>query len=72
MQLMYSASFDHKDFKKMNFIIFVQFLCFIFCFVTLICDTNVKYFNIPIFAGVQKKCFYFICKVRRKDVNLYF
>lgn len=41
----------------MNFIIFVQFLCFIFCLITLICDTNVKYFNTPIFEGVQKSVF---------------
>lgn len=66
------ASFDHKEIFKMNFIIFVQFLSFIFCLITLICDTNVKYFNTPVFEGVQKKCFYFMCKVRRTNVNLYF
>ena len=50
---------------------FVQFLGFIFCLITLICDTNVKYFNTPVFEGVQK-CFYFMCKVSRTNVNLYF
>lgn len=44
----------------MNFIIFVQFLCFIFCLITLICDTNVKYFNTPIFEGVQKVFLFYV------------
>lgn len=36
---------------KMVFITFVQLFCFDSL---LICDTNVKYFNTPIFEGVQK------------------
>lgn len=53
----HKASFDHKTIFKMNFIIFVQFLSFTFCVITLICDTNVKYFNTPVFEGVQKSVF---------------
>lgn len=33
------------------------FMFYFFCLITLICDTNVKYFNTPIFAGVQKSVF---------------
>lgn len=54
---MYSLHHLITGIFKMNFIIFVQFLCFIFCLITLICDTNVKYFNTPIFEGVQKSVF---------------
>lgn len=46
------ASFDHKSFFNDFFFIFVQF-----CLITLICDTNVKYINTPIFEGVQKSVF---------------
>lgn len=54
------ASFDHEKIFKMNFIIFVQFLSFIFCLIALICDTNVKYFNTPIFEGVQKVFLFYV------------
>lgn len=39
---------------------FVQFLMFYFCLITLICDTNVKYFNTPIFAGVQEVFLFYV------------
>lgn len=40
---------------------FVQFFMFdFFCLITLICDTNVKYFNTPIFAGVQKVFLFYV------------
>lgn len=44
----------------MYFIILYSFLCLIFCLITLICDTNVKYFNTPIFAGVQKVFLFYV------------
>lgn len=39
-------------------------VCF-FCRITLICDTNVKYFNTPIFAGGQKSVFILCVKEER-------
>ncbi|KAF3835533.1 hypothetical protein F7725_028091, partial [Dissostichus mawsoni] len=40
---------------------FLQQRIFISCLITLICDTNVKYFNTPFLRG-SKKVFYFMCK----------